>query len=107
MDEQPFRLERDPALGRELRALLDGGDPDAFAARVAGRLPMRDGLWQVLAGWARPGIAAALLLATALGYWMTREDTAAPGAASQAEMAATDRPLDSEVLMGVALGGDR
>lgn len=107
MEPSPFHLDRDPALGRGLRDLLDGAADAAFTARVVAGLPARDSLLQVLAGWARPGIAAALILATALGAWLTvRAEGRAEGSAL-AEVGASGRPQDSEALMGVALGGGR
>ncbi|MFN8646810.1 MAG: hypothetical protein U0104_08610 [Gemmatimonadales bacterium] len=107
MEPSPFHLERDPALAHGLRDLLDGGADAAFAARVIAGLPVRGSLLDVLAGWARPGIAAALILATALGVWLTvRAEGRADGSAL-AEVGASGRPQDSDALMGVALGGGR
>lgn len=107
MEEQPFSLDRDPRLGDALRALLEGDDPAGFAARLTGRLPRRPSAWRVLAGWARPGIAAALVLATALGFWLVRGGAESGSGDAPAELSATDRPLDQEALMGFALGEDR
>lgn len=107
MHEEPFDLSRDPALGRELRALLDAGDATGFTASVLARLPERDSLWDVLAGWARPGIAAALVLGAALGFWLALGREPQGGADPAAEVLATDSPLDGEALMGFALGGGR
>lgn len=62
----PF-TDRDRELGSVLRELLGpGGDTAAFVARVLARA--REGQqvgawWDVLGGWARPGLAAAALLA--------------------------------------------
>jgi anti-sigma-K factor RskA len=52
---------RDPELGALLRAAFDDGADAAFAARVRGALVQerRDGTWDVLAHWLRPGLAAA------------------------------------------------
>ncbi len=107
MEPSPFHLERDPALGQGLRGLLDGAADAAFAARVVAGLPARGSLLQVLAGWARPGIAAALLLATALGAWLTVRAEARASGSALAEVGASGRPQDSDALMGVALGGGR
>lgn len=107
MEPLPFHLDRDPALGQGLRGLLDGGADAAFTARVIAGLPARGSLLQVLAGWARPGIAAALILATALGIWMTVRAEARADGSALAEVGASGRPQDSEALMGVALGGGR
>jgi anti-sigma-K factor RskA len=53
--------ERDPELGALLRAALDDGADAAFARRVRGALARerRDGTWDVLSHWLRPGLAAA------------------------------------------------
>lgn len=107
MHDEPFNLSRDPALGRELRALLDAGDSAGFTASVLARLPERESLWHVLAGWARPGIAAALVLSTALGFWLALGREPQGGIDPAAEVVATDSQLDGETLMGFALGGGR
>ena len=62
----------DPELGGLLRAHLEGLAPDHFVHRVMAGLPQRFTLdsWEVLARWARPGIAAAAIIAAALGAWL-------------------------------------
>ncbi|MEO8635366.1 MAG: hypothetical protein ABI587_08825 [Gemmatimonadales bacterium] len=67
-----FDARRDEALGALLRSHLSGDDTAGFAARVLERLPISGNstAWEILAGWARPGLAAALLLATLTGFWM-------------------------------------
>jgi hypothetical protein len=66
----PFDGSPDHELGAALRALLSPGEDAAFAARVLARLEPGSP-WEALAQWARPGLAAALLLAAALGFWFT------------------------------------
>lgn len=107
MHDEPFNLSRDPELGRELRALLDAGDSAGFTASVLARLPERNSLWHVLAGWTRPGIAAALVLTTALGFWLALGREPQAGDDPAAELVATDSQLDGETLMGFALSGGR
>jgi len=69
----PFDHERDPVLGEALRQALDPGDPDAFVARVSAAAGSRQpAYWDVLAGWARPGIAAAVAAAMAAGFLVGR-----------------------------------
>jgi hypothetical protein len=69
----PFDHRPDPQVGAALRRALATTDDAAFAARVLaaaarrGRSPV-----EVLAGWARPGIAAALLAALLAGYAVGR-----------------------------------
>jgi hypothetical protein len=72
----PFGQERDAVLGEALRQALDAGDASAFVARVVTRA---GGVhWDVLASWARPGIAAALVAATAAGFLVGRMVTRPP-----------------------------
>jgi hypothetical protein len=101
----PFDTGPDQELGELLRgALTAGGDPQ-FAARVLALLPAPGSLWDVLAGWARPGIAAAMLLAAALGYWLApRSGAAAPSAA---EVLASEQTLDRDAMASVVLGTGR
>ena len=85
-DERQFDHTPDPVLGDALRtALRPPGDDAAFVARVmarydatlaAGTVPT----WEVLARWARPGIAAALALAVIGGFVLGR--SLPPGAES-------------------------
>lgn len=103
----PFDGGPDPELGTALRGLLTPGDDAAFAARVLARLEPGSP-WEVLAQWARPGLAAALLLATALGFWVTLASTPAAdpaGAGSALADAALGRAvtLDREALVVAAL----
>ena len=86
MSEFPNNEARDPAIGKMLREHLDPGGRDEFLARMRaaacaeldeGRREQqhwirgRDdhGVWETLAAWARPGLAAAaaLLMALSLG----------------------------------------
>lgn len=70
----PFDHRPDPELGVALRSALEPGDQAAFVARVlalAGEA--RASSWDgVLARWARVGVAAALLIAAAAGYFVGR-----------------------------------
>jgi hypothetical protein len=104
---EPFDSRPDPALGAQLRACLDPDDNAAFAARVRARLPRAGSQWDTLAQWARPGIAAVLMIAAALGYWVVLQEArmAPPGEAT--EIATGDRPTSSDGLMSVVLGGAR
>lgn len=62
----PFDHIPDPELGELLRAHLSAPENDGFAVRVLARLGAReDSSLEVLARWARLGIAAALVLAAA------------------------------------------
>jgi hypothetical protein len=104
----PFDSRPDPVLGSVLRRHLDGhGDHAAFADRVLAHLAERGTLWEVLARWTRPGIAAAVLAAALAGYWLVLQESRTPSAEPTAELAATDQPLDRDALMGVVLGTAR
>ncbi len=103
----PFDSRPDPVLGARLRECLDAGDNDAFAARVRARLPRANSQWDTLAQWARPGIAAALMAAAALGYWMVVQEARSAPAGEATEIATGDRPTSSDGLMSVVLGGAR
>lgn len=99
-DERLFDHRPDPELGAALRRALEPGDQAAFVARVLvgydvalteATIPM----WEVLAGWARPGIAAAALAAALGGIVLGRAlRTPAPDAPAtlEAAMAPTSGP---------------
>ena len=101
-----FDAGQDRELGDALRELLTPGANAEFVARVLARLPAAGSSWDVLAGWARPGIAAALLLAAALGYWLMPRD-AGTSAPTAVEVLAADQPLDQDALTSVVLGTGR
>ena len=99
-----FSPERDPMLGAQLRALLDGSDPARFRAAVLGRLDERDASsWDVLAGWARPGIAAAILLATLAGAVYALQ--AARNSSGPSTVLA--EAIEQDQVVGVVLGASR
>lgn len=70
----PFDHRPDPELGAALRAALEPGDPAAFVARVLARAEGRGGhaTWEILARWARAGIAAAAAAALVAGFAVGR-----------------------------------
>jgi hypothetical protein len=103
----PFDSRPDPVLGARLRDCLDAGNHAAFVARVRARLPRTAGQWETLARWARPGIAAALILAASLGYWVVLQETSTATASQATEVANADQPTDSDGLLAVVLGGAR
>ncbi len=103
----PFDSRPDPVLGARLRDCLDPADNAAFAARVRAKLPRGGGQWETLARWARPGIAAALMVAAALGYWVVLQEAQRAPAGEATEIATGDQPTSSDGLMSVVLGGAR
>jgi hypothetical protein len=70
----PFDHRPDPIVGAALRDALTAADDAAFVARVlaAAARPLARSPVDVLAGWARPGIAAAVLAALIAGYAVGR-----------------------------------
>lgn len=80
MDRSSFGAERDHELGNVLREAFTGPDPVRFSARLGSTLaalPARSSQWDVLAGWARPGVlvaAAAAGFALGLALWQGWRD---------------------------------
>jgi hypothetical protein len=78
----PFDHEPDRELGRALRTLLNSRDDAAFTQRVLAVAswpqPGASDWWEVLSAWARPGLAAAVLLAAVAGFWLGRSTSATP-----------------------------
>jgi anti-sigma-K factor RskA len=72
----PFDPGRDEVLGRLLRDALEPSHPGAFMTRVAAviRADARETIWDILAGWARTGVAAAAAIALALAIWLARSE---------------------------------
>ncbi|MBI1967735.1 MAG: hypothetical protein HYS40_07080 [Gemmatimonadetes bacterium] len=114
MNDTPTRFDHrpDPVLGAALRHALEPGDQAAFVARVvAGFDVARTAAaptWEVLAGWAGRGIAAATVAALLAGLLLARSPRASVGVeeafASTAEGGATTalltglRPPDASVV---------
>ncbi len=103
----PFDARPDPVLGARLREYFDRGDNAAFAAQVRARLPRSGTQWDTLARWARPGIAAGLVLAALLGSWVVVQETQHSQFGGATEVAIGDRPTDSDGLMAMVLGAGR
>lgn len=77
-NDTPFNHRPDPVVGAALRRALTATDNAAFVARVlaAAARPLARSPVDVLAGWARPGIAAAVVAGLIAGYVVGRELTA-------------------------------
>ncbi len=69
----PFDSRPDPALGAALRAALAPRDSAAFVARVLAAADRPAAPLDVLAGWSRLGIAAAVLAALFAGLAVGRD----------------------------------
>jgi hypothetical protein len=108
-ESTPFDHRPDAALGAALREALAPGDHAAFIARVlAGLEAPRAGHWEVLASWARAGIAAAAVAAFAAGILAGRamsapafvDDLLASAAGPSArELVAAALPPDPSVVL--------
>lgn len=105
MMQNPFDGERDAELGARLADALNPAESASFTARVLASLGARSSSWDVLASWARPGIAAGLLLASLVGYALVVAAANRTPAAS--EIIAADQPLDGTPVMDVVLGARR
>jgi hypothetical protein len=103
-----FDSRPDPALGAMLQNHLDGDRDNAeFAARVLAHLPSAGNLWETLARWSRPGIAALILVSALMGYWVVVRESRAVEPDSPGELTAVDRPLDNDAMLSVVLGTAR
>jgi hypothetical protein len=118
----PFDHQPDHELGAALRAALDAGDNHAFVQRVTAaggsQLAEPSGVWWgVLGPWARPGMAAALALIAAMGFWLGNRSLrggvpaelddpiqAAGGLLEVPALLAGQTAPDMDVVLGVALG---
>jgi len=110
-DPLPFDHRPDPVLGKALREALDAGDAPAFIARVLARAEhVRVGSWDaVLARWARTGVAAALVIALAGGYFVGRAAASPPAArptVSDVLIAPPAHPGEVEVVLASVIGNN-
>jgi hypothetical protein len=103
---EPFGDQRDARLDAVLRELLDGGNHEAFVTHVMGQIQPRVSAWDELGRWARPGIAAAIVALAMLGFWGALQIERSLAPTDVVEMAGLE-PLDTDGLVGVALGATR
>lgn len=111
-ERDAFSAERDRSLGALLHQHLSAADDAMFAEGVMARIRRepRESSWEVLAGWAPLGMAAAALLAVAAGIWLgsARQDT--PTAAIEQNdpvvWLSTSEPVTSEFVLTAVLTGD-
>jgi hypothetical protein len=74
----PFDHAPDPAIAEALREVLDVHDDPAFVRAVLERTRTPAPFWEVLGDWARPGVAAALLLVAVGSFVLGRLVAPAP-----------------------------
>lgn len=96
-DERQFEHTPDPVLGSALRSALQTGDQAAFVARVMARYDRALAeatvpAWEVLARWARPGIAAALVAAVLGGFVVGRSLQSGDSATMEGAFVPTSGP---------------
>ena len=113
MTTNAFDPRPDPELGHLLREHLSGSDAAGFGARlraaVAAAQPVSP--WDVLSGWAMPGLAAAAVLLVALGMLLVGGRVGESIAIEQAlevtsvpaELVAAAYSPSSDVVLGAAL----
>ncbi len=105
----PFDAQPDEELGGLLRAGLDGPAPEAFTARLRSAVveAERAESWEVLAGWARPGLVAAGLAAAAVLWVVLTRDVGPPMGAQGVPVREliAGQPATGEVLISAVLEG--
>ena len=100
----PFDSRPDPVLGAALRDALTPGNPAAFVARVLAAANRPAAPLDVLAGWSRLGIAAAVLVALFAGIAVGRDAGAEDAETTSQDvviMAGTEAPEAITVLASV------
>lgn len=111
-ERNAFGSERDGALGALLHEHLSTTDDASFAERVMARIRRepRESSWEVLAGWAPLGMAAAAIMALATGLWLGSARGNTPMVAADTtdpvEWLSTGDPVTTEFVLTAVLVGD-
>ena len=108
-DPLSFDHRPDVVLGKALREALDPGDAPVFIARVLAHAEhVRVASWDVvLARWARTGVAAALVVALAAGYFVGRATATSPRpTVSDVLIAPPAHPAEVEVVLASVIGNN-
>ena len=118
-EESDFNSERDVVLGNALRDHLNVSNDAAFIAAVMERIRLesRESSWDVLAGWAPLGMAAAAVLALVSGLLLgiaLKQEADEPGVG--VGLAVTDNvvtewlsspePITNDLVLTAVLTGD-
>lgn len=103
MTDNHFAHEPDHELGALLREALDAGDPVAFVARVRSRVETesQDGVFDALARWSLPGLAAAAIMLVTLGAWWSQASS--EPLPTPAEQLVADGSLDRSARLDLVL----
>ena len=106
----PFDARPDEELGGLLRVHLEGSDGAAFVARLRAAVLQADRAesWEVLAGWARPGLVAAGLAAAAVMWMVLTRDIGPPAGGLDVVPASeliAGQPASGEILISAVLQG--
>jgi len=128
MTKSPFDHRRDAELGDALREALASDDDLTFVQRVLAKLATVEGpvatgaeWWEILSGWARPGLAVAgVALVAGLVFWMSgvraQPDTPSPvdpllplaeAGVPTALLLSTAQPPDLDYVLASGLGNGR
>lgn len=102
---EPFDGRPDAELGASLRLALGGDDGPGFTRRVLAALEVPT-FWDVLATWARPGLAAGLVLLALLGFWAAWQDLRpTPESGTATAQLETGPAQNGDGVMAIVLGG--
>lgn len=116
-EESDFNSERDVVLGNALRDHLNVSNDAAFIAAVMERIRLesRESSWDVLAGWAPLGMAAAAVLALVSGLLLgiaLKQEADEPGVGMAAtdnvvaELLSSPEPITNDLVLTAVLTGD-
>ena len=89
----PFDHVPDPVMGEALREILAVGEDPEFVRRVLERARLPEPWWEILGDWARPSVAAAMVIMAIGGFLLRRVVAPRP----------TDMALSEPVPAGIAL----
>jgi len=107
-EHSPFDHTPDPILGEALRETLAVADDIGFVRQVLERIRAPQPWWEVLGEWARPSVAAAMVLTAVGGFLLGRligpqraELAAGPAIGLEVTALLTEGgPPDVETLLG-------
>jgi hypothetical protein len=104
--QSPFDHRRDAELGAMLLEVLTPTDDAVFVRGVLGRVGAAPTWWEVLDGWARPGLAAALVLVALAGFLLGRTLRSEPALALDEPVRAVAEGIGAAALFSAAVPPD-